>query len=128
MAISLDLRRRAVEAYERGEGSVPTVADRFAIGEASLGRWLRLKRETGSVEPRPRSGGNPRRVTPEGEALLREWLADDPSVPQHELAARLAEAGQPPVSQQTVGRTLARMALTLKKSRSEPSSGSETTS
>lgn len=128
MAISPDLRRRAAEAYERGDGSVSTIAARFAVSPSSLNRWLRRKRETGSVEREPRSGGNPRRVTPDGEALLRDWLTEDPSVPQHELAARLAEAGEPAVSQQTVGRALARMALTLKKSRSEPSSDSATTS
>ena len=128
MAISIDLRRRAVEAYERGDGSVPTVAARFAVGVSSLSRWLRRKRETGSVEREPRSGGNPRRVSPGGEEMLRAWLHEDPSVPQHELAARLADAGEPAVSQQTVGRTLSRMALTHKKSRSEPSSDSATTS
>ena len=128
MAISTDLRRRAVEAYERGEGSIPTIAARFAVGPSSLDRWLRRKRDTGTVERAPRSGGNPRRVTPEGEALLDGWLQEDPSVPQHELAARLAEAGHAPVCQQTVGRTLARMALTHKKNRSEPSSGSGPTS
>ena len=128
MAISADLRQRAVEAYERGEGSIEAVASRFSVGSSSLDRWLRLKRTTGSVERAPRSGGNPRRITPNGEALLRAWLDEDPSVPQWKLAARLADAGQPAVSQQTVGRTLARMALTLKKSPSEPSSDSATTS
>ena len=128
MAISADLRRRAVEAYERGEGHQTDIAERFAVGVASLGRWLKIKRDTGSVERAPRSGGNPRRVTPAGEAMLRAWLADDVSVPQHELAARLGDAGQPVVCQQTVGRTLERMALTLKKSRSEPCSDSDPTS
>ena len=128
MAISTDLRRRAVEAYERGDGSIPTVAARFAVGEASLGRWLRRKRQTGSVERAPRTGGNPRRVRSDGEALLRAWLDDDPSVAQHVLAARLADAGEPVVSQQTVSQALARMALTLKKSRSEPCSDSGPTS
>ena len=127
MAISADLRRRAVEAYERGDGSIPAVAARFAVGVSSLNRWLRRKRETGSVERHPRSGGKPRRVTPDGEALLRAWLDEDPSVPQHELAARLGDAGELRVSQQTVGRSLARMALTHKKSPSEPSSDSATT-
>jgi transposase len=116
MAISLDLRRRAVDAYQRGEGSIPAVAQRFGVGHASLSRWLALQRQTGSPERRPRAGGNPRRVTPDGEALLRMWLDDDPSVPQHELAARLAGSGQPAVGQQTVGRALARMRLTRKKS------------
>ena len=120
MAISDDLRRRAVEAYERGEGTLAVVAERFAVGVASLGRWLKRKRETGSVERAPRAGGNPRRVTPAGEARLSEWLGEDPSTPQHELAARLHDAGEPAVCQQTVGRTLERMALTLKKSRSRP--------
>ena len=128
MAISTDLRRRAVEAYERGDGSIPIVAARFAVSASSLNRWLRRRRETGAVEREPRSGGRPRRVTPDGEAMLRVWLDEDPSVPQHELAARLADAGQPVVSQQTVGRTLARMALTHKKSPSEPSSDSAPTS
>lgn len=128
MAISSDLRHRVLEAYERGDDSIPTVAARFAVSPSSLNRWLRRKRETGSVERTPRSGGNPRRITPEGERLLNEWLAENPSVPQHELATRLAEAGQPSVSQQTVGRMLARMALTLKKSPSEPCSDSEQTS
>ena len=59
----------------------------------------------------------PRRVTAEGEAMLHEWIADDPSTPQHVLADRLVAAGQPAVSQQTVGRTLARMGYTRKKSR-----------
>lgn len=128
MAISTDLRRRAVEAYERGDGPIPVIAARFSVGVSSLNRWLRRRRETGSVEREPRSGGNPRRVTPAGEAMLRAWLDEDPSVAQHELAARLADAGEPPVSQQTVSRTLARMALTYKKSRSEPSSDSDPTS
>ena len=128
MAISTDLRRRAVDAYERGGGSIPAVAARFAVGEASLSRWLRRKRDTGSVERAPRAGGSPRRVTPDGEALLRAWLDDDPSVAQRVLADRLVAAGQSRVSQQTVRQTLARMALTLKKSPSEPSSDSATTS
>lgn len=128
MAISTDLRRRAVEAYERGDGPIPVVAARFSVGVSSLNRWLRRKRETGSVEREPRSGGNPRRVTAAGEAMLRAWLDEDPSVPQYELAARLADAGEPAVSQQTVSRTLARIALAYKKSPSEPSSGSAPTS
>lgn len=94
MAISTDLRRRAVEAHERGEGTLTVIAEHFAVGVASLGRCVRRKRETGSVERAPRAGGNPRRVTPAGEALIRDWLAENPSVAQHVIAARLADAGE----------------------------------
>ena len=112
-----ELRRRAVEAYAAGEGPVRALASRFVVGHASLSRWIALHRATGSVEPRPHGGGMPRRVTAGGEAVLRQWIADDPSTPQHVMADRLADAGQPPVSQQTVGRTLSRMGYTRKKSR-----------
>lgn len=117
MTVPPELRRRAVEAYVAGEGSVRALADRFVVGHASLSRWIALHRATGSVEPRPHGGGMPRRVTEDGQAMLRAWIADDPSTPQHVMANRLAEAGQPLVSQQTVGRTLERMGYTRKKSR-----------
>ena len=98
MITSLDLRTRAV-------------------GRASLVRWRALKRDTGALGPRPSAGGTPYAVTEAGQAMLRGWIADDPSTAQHVMADRLAAAGQPPVCQQTVGRTLARMEYTRKKSR-----------
>ena len=115
MAISLDLRQRALDAYERGEDSLPDVAARFSVGSASLSRWIKRKRATGSPERLPRSGGTPRRITAEGEALLSAWLKENPSVAQHELAARLYEATGQAVVQQTVSRALSRMRLTRKK-------------
>ena len=128
MAVSLDLRQRAVGAYLRGEGSIQALAARFAVGSSSLDRWLKRNRDTGSVERAPRSGGPPRRVTPAGEALIREWFAEDPSLAQHVVADRLADAGQPAVTQQTAGRAIQRMGLTRKKSRSALSSASATMS
>ena len=117
MITSLDLRTRAVDAYERGDGSLDAIAARFAVGRASLVRWRALKRDTGTLDPRPSAGGTPYAVTEAGEVLLREWIRDDPSTAQHVMVDRLAEAGQPSVSQQTVGRTLSRMGYTRKKSR-----------
>ena len=128
MAVSVDLRCRAASTYQQGGASLDAVAARFAVSRASLVRWLALQRETGALTPRPNTGGTPFAVTEAGQARLRAWLDEDPSVPQRELAARLVGEGEPAVSQQTVGRTLARMALTHKKSRSEPSSASATTS
>lgn len=60
--ISVDLRRRAVAAYERNKtGSYEETADLFGIGRATFGRLLRRKRETGDVLPKQR-GGNRKRV------------------------------------------------------------------
>jgi transposase len=67
----LELRMRAVEAHESGEGSYATIAARFAIGEASVKRWVWRYRSHGSVEPRPRSGGVHSQITAaELEAIL----------------------------------------------------------
>ena len=116
MALSLDLRSRALSAYEQGTGSVHTVAARFGIGHASLSRWIKRKRATGSPERLPRGGGTPRRVQADDEALLRSWLREDPSITQQKLARRLSEATGHSVSQQTICRTIQRMGQTLKKS------------
>lgn len=53
----VELRRRVVHAYETGEGSYATIGERFAIGEASVKRWVWRYRDEGSVEPRPKGGG-----------------------------------------------------------------------
>jgi transposase len=58
-----ELRTRVVAAHEAGEGSYATIAKRFAIGEASVKRWCWRYRSDGSVEPRPRGGGNRSRIT-----------------------------------------------------------------
>jgi len=121
MARSLDLRQRALDAYERGEGSLGDVATRFAVGSASLSRWIKRKRTTGTPARVPRASGSPRRITSEGEALLSMWLQESPSVTQHELAARLQQSTGQSVVQQTVSRTLTRMRLTYKKNEASES-------
>jgi transposase len=54
-----ELRLRVVSAYEAGEGSYPTIAKRFSVGEASVRRWVHLNRDHGTVAPRKRRGGTP---------------------------------------------------------------------
>ena len=51
------LRERAVQAYERGEGSYAEVAALFQVDSRTLERWVARWRTTGSVAPRPRGGG-----------------------------------------------------------------------
>lgn len=60
-----------VQAYEAGDGSYATVAAAFAVGEASVKRWVGLRRNKGDVSPSPKGGGNCSTVTPaEVEGLL----------------------------------------------------------
>ena len=52
-----ELRKRAVMAYERGEGSYATLAVLFDLNARTLERWVARWRVAESVEPRPRGGG-----------------------------------------------------------------------
>jgi len=74
--LSLDLRRRVVQAYRaKQSGTYAETAALFGIGEATLSRLLRRYRETGDVAPKPRGGNNPRRVD---LAWLRTHLDEHP--------------------------------------------------
>jgi len=55
-SLPMELRRRIVEAYERKEGTYFELAQRFGVGEATVYRLLRLKRERGNVRPNAPTG------------------------------------------------------------------------
>jgi transposase len=112
--LSPDLRKRIITAYENNEGSQAELAERFKVGKASVERLVRLKRETGSIEPRPHAGGTPRRITEADRVRLIEDFEREPDLRQADIAARLTEEGRP-VSQRTVSRALRRLGITRKK-------------
>ena len=51
------LRERVVAAYEAGKGSYPELGELFGVGEASVKRWVWLKRKLGHLEPKAAGGG-----------------------------------------------------------------------
>jgi transposase len=48
-AYPIELRRRLVEAHERGEGGYTVLARRFSVGEATAKRWVWRFRQEGAV-------------------------------------------------------------------------------
>jgi transposase len=114
--LSSDLRQRIITAYENKEGSQAELAERFKVGKASVERLVRLKRETGSLEPRPHAGGTSPRITEADHARLIEDFEREPDLRQADIAARFTAEGRP-VSQRTVSRALGRLGITRKKRR-----------
>ena len=112
--LSLDLRKRIVEAFEQGEGSRRTLSTRFGVGEATVQRLLRLKRTTGSLEPKP-SGGSTPIVSEEVLPRFVAWLDEDCDLTQDELAQRFEQETGQAISQPTVSRVLKRLEITRKK-------------
>jgi transposase len=84
-AYSVDLRERVIAAFDLGDMTDEKVAGLFQVGEATVHRWKRLNRETGSVVPKPpRGGGMPPRVAPENYDVVRAMVKEEPdlSVPK----------------------------------------------
>ena len=80
---SRELRERVVRAYEGGL-TQHEVAEQFEIGRTTLVKWLRLRRETGDIEPRPHGGGVPAKVD---SALMEQVLTELPDGTRAELTA-----------------------------------------
>ena len=87
MSVSVDLRQRAVDCYLRKEGSYQVVADRFCIGVASLKRWVKQYRDTGSVAPKSGPRGYPAVLRGEALEKLKALITEDNSRDQTELVA-----------------------------------------
>ena len=114
-AYSEDLRERVVRAVAigtpRGE-----VAATFAVSMPTIERWLRLKRETGSLSPKPVPG--PVAVKTEAVmAALPERLSKHADATLDEHRSWWREASGVEVSTATMSRALARLGWTRKKRR-----------
>lgn len=119
--LSIELRERAIEAYERGEGTQVEIAGRFGVGEATIRRWWRLRRESGSLEPNTdfRPGPEPS-LNDEAIEVLHDILVENPDAILEELAEELAKRTGIRVSISTISRTCIRLGWSRKKKPSTP--------
>jgi transposase len=109
----VDLRERVVAAFDVGDMTDEEVAALFKVGEATVHRWKRLKRETGSVVPTPPRGGKPPRTAApatEHHELVRAIMTEEPDLTIPESALGV------PVSPSAMGRTLRKSASREKES------------
>ena len=121
-AFSDDLRRRFLSAYERGEGTLEELAERFVVslvyGKKLRGQFLR----TGQMERVEQRRGKPRKLLDEHREQLRRWLAAVPDLTLEQLRDKLERERGLAISRAQVARALKRMGLRLKKSHSTPRS------
>jgi transposase len=109
--LSNDLRKRILDAVDNREGSRRKLAVRFKVNTATITKLLRLRRETGSYEPRPHAGG----VTPslDGDALqrLRRLVEKTPDATLETLRQKMGISG----SRMIICRALRKLGLPVKK-------------
>ena len=109
--LSNDLRTRILDAVDNREGSRRALAVRFKVNTSTITKLLRLRRETGSIEPRPHAGG----VTPalDDDALqrLRKLVEETPDATLEALRQQMGISG----SRMIVCRALQKLGLPIKK-------------
>src|SRR5579871_350067 len=119
-----DLRRRIVDAYQKAEGSVRELAVRFKVAPRTVQNYLNLKRETGSVEPRPHGGGPVPKLGDAGVRELRAVVEEKNDRTLDEIADELDRRCNVRVGRTTVCRILDRLGLTRKKDPTRRGTGS----
>ena len=117
-AYSNDLRRKLLEAYDRGEGSLRELAVRFAVSGPWAWKISSQRRRTGQMERVEQRHGPRSRVTAEVAGRLRSLLRAQPDRTLAELQQGLWKAAGVWFSVQPLCRVLDRMAWRLQKKRS----------
>jgi transposase len=119
-AYSNDLRRKVLEAYAAGKGSVRALAERFGVSKGWVEKILRQQRQNGRMERIEQRHGPRSRVTEAIEAYLCEELPKAPDRTLSEWQWVLREAHRLEMSVTQLWRVLNRMGLRLKKNRFTP--------
>jgi transposase len=120
-----DLRRKLLEAYDRGAGTLAELAEQFGVSTAWAWKISAARKRTGQVERVRRSAERKRRVDAESELEVLIWLEEQPDLIIDEIRARLADQLQIRIARSSVGRLLQRLKLHRKKRTSMHRSGSQ---
>jgi transposase len=118
VAYSVDLRERVLAAVDAGEGTQEQIAKRFRVTARWIRKLLALRAQTGSIAPKPKTGGRKHLIQGEAAETLRGAVAERPDATLEELREAIGFSG----CLMTVWRALRRLGITLKKSRCRPKS------
>ena len=110
---SKDLRLRVLAAVDRGMPR-EEIAETFGVSKPTIRRYLRLRRETGVVDPKPPSGP-PARKGRALEAALSSQVWRNPDLTLEEHRELFYDEHGTEVCRATISRALKRLGLPLKK-------------
>jgi Transposase and inactivated derivatives len=115
-----DLRRKLLQAHDRGEGTLEQLAERFSVSAPWAWKISAQRKRSGQMERTEQRRGGGRKVTGEVQAQLRGWVQSQPDTTLTELQQKLEKAQHLHVSLGRLWQVLRQMGLRLKKSRSTP--------
>src|SRR3954470_22356311 len=109
--LSNDLRSRILDAVDNREGSRRKLAVRFKVNTSTITKLLRLRRETGSLAPRPHGGGVEPTLDHDALERLRKLVEETPDATLEALRQGMGVTG----SIMIICRALQKLGLPLKK-------------
>jgi transposase len=118
---SEDLRERVMAAIDRGDRR-EEVAERFSVSVPTITRWVRLRRETNGLAPRPVPGPPSVKLGALVDVLPKR-LAERADATLEEQCTWWHERSGVVVSTATMSRGIARVGWTREESRWEPARG-----
>jgi transposase len=110
-ALSNDLRERILAVVDDHDGSRRQIALRFRVDVSTITRLLQLRRQTHSIEPRPRGGCKNPALDQDALERLRGLVETDPDATLQQLREKLGVGG----SIMVVWRALKKLGITRKK-------------
>jgi len=111
---SQDLREKVMALVGQAKQPNRQIAEMLGIGEATIERWTRRLRQTGSVAAAAHAGGVAR-VLASHEKFLREAVKAQPDISLEELRVRIKTELKLTVSGSMVSRELTKLRLPPKK-------------
>jgi transposase len=112
----MDLRKRILKAYDRGDVSREQVAKRFEVSLGMVKKLIQRRRHTGSIEPLHHRSGRKPVILGCHRREMRLVLAKQPDLTLEEIRTRLGLG----CTVQAIHYVLTDMGLTYKKRRSAP--------
>jgi transposase len=113
-----DYRRNFLSAYEQGYGTLDELAAEFRVSLGWAKKVSAAYTRTGSMARPVFKPGRKPRIGAAEQALLRQWLKEQPDLTLAELQVRLEQQAQVKIHNSCLCRWLKRMGERLKKSRS----------
>ncbi len=115
---SVDLRQKVLDTYLKNKTSIRETAERFNVSDSFVRKLIKRHQQTGSIEPKPHSGGASAKLTAEHYSLIEKVVAEEHNVTLAILCDRMEKQTGIRVSVPTMCRILQR--LKLKKNKRPP--------
>lgn len=115
MTYSIEIRSKALTAYEEGQGTQEEIASIFQVSISSFKRWLSKLRRGEPLHSLTENSGRPKKIDKIGEETIKRIVAENPSITLSELSDLYYKQHKVVVGRSVLSRTLQGFNLRYKK-------------